>query len=105
MIYRIRLSRDSSVIKDEKIIGYEPHRTGTAFNLDDEMMILGLPPPKVKINHRARFYFTEKGWDDFGRELFAIAKRRGLNPTIVRKKNPKRSDVVYGDVWQVAVLP
>jgi len=112
MIYRIRLSRDTPFYKNEddawndKVSGHEPRRSGTAFNLSDEMDLLGLPPPKVKMkNRRARFYFTERGWDEFGRRLFAIAKKRGLNPTIVRKKNPKRSDVVYGDLWQVAVLP
>lgn len=69
------------------------------------MVQLGFKAPDVRnFNRRARFYFTEKGWDTFGRQVCAIATKRGLNPKVVRKKNPKRSDVIYADGYQVAIL-
>jgi len=70
------------------------------------MTDMGLKPPKKKnINPRARFYFTEKGWNEVGRKLFDLACEQHYHPKIIRLKNPKRSDVVYADPYQVAVLP
>jgi len=75
------------------------------FYSDEELFERGLLGPRKKnINQRARFYFTEKGWQEIGRYLFSDAKRRGLNPRIIRRKNPKRSAVVYADSYQVALL-
>lgn len=79
------------------------HPFGNEFN--DEMIKMGLKPPKKIINQRARFYFTERGWDVCGRHLVKIAKRRGLYPKVIKRKNPKRSDVCYFDSLQVALLP
>jgi len=75
---------------------------GTMFA--DEMNLLGLKPPRKKINPRARFYFTEKGWDEIGRNLYDEIARQGYKPKIECRKNPKRSDCVYRDAYQVAIL-
>ncbi|HPA17463.1 MAG TPA: hypothetical protein PLU30_06920 [Verrucomicrobiae bacterium] len=56
-------------------------------------------------NRRARFYFTEKGWRLIGRFLADAARRDGRVVRVLRRKNPSRSEVVYKDELQLAVLP
>lgn len=123
MIYRITLrvpeekysgSKDSEVeaifarfenkpYKGEFKLSYPGANSLNMF--DDEMNQLGLKPPrKLVCNPRARFFFTERGWQDVGRHLYSEARRRKLNPRIERRKNPKASEVVYGDTYQVALL-
>ncbi len=68
-----------------------------------DMIELGLKGPFLH-NKKARFYFTEYGWDNIGRELASRARQRGYGVKIIRKKQPKRSDVVYHDPYQVAVI-
>ena len=70
----------------------------------DEMINGGMKGPKW-VNPRARFYFTEKGWREVGKALYLDAKRRGFNPRLEVRKNPKRSDVVHCTSYEVAVLP
>jgi len=113
MIYRILI--DTS---DEAFLGVPPGQftrsevvlRGAGFCLGDVMD--QLPKPKeFRIrggglrNARARFYFTERGWRKFGREVAAEAKRRGHVVNIIRRKNPRPSRIVYADPWQVAILP
>lgn len=71
---------------------------GTAMNE------LGLKAPRLA-NRRARFYFTELGWSKVGRHLAAEARRAGHVVKIIRLKEPSRSQVVFRDALQVAVLP
>ena len=61
-------------------------------------------PPKIN-NPRVRFFFTEAGFHRFGPALMAEAKRLGQVLRVERQKNPKRSQIVYQDRWQVAILP
>jgi hypothetical protein len=56
-------------------------------------------------NARARFWFTELGWDRFGRALVGEGRRQGYVVKVIRRKNPRRSQVVYADEWQMALLP
>ena len=63
-----------------------------------------LKAPPVR-NHRARFWFTEAGWEKYGRDVMADAMRSGRVYRLLRRKNPPGSAVVYRDKWQVAVLP
>jgi hypothetical protein len=60
--------------------------------------------PDIK-NPRTRFYFTEKGWREVGRFVVAEARREGHRVRVWRRKNPLRSQVVYQDKLQVAILP
>ena len=99
MIYRILLQfppdKDFPGITRDTIALYGP-----------EMTDLGCKPPKTKkFSPRARFYFTEDGWDQCGRELYKMAKRDGYNPIVIRRKSPKRSEVAYWDQHQVALHP
>lgn len=98
MIYRIHI----------RIWSKNSKRGNFPFNIlfDDDMMEMGLKPPTTrKINPRARFYFTELGWKKFGRELLRRASTRGFGTRLERKKNPKKSETVYEDAYQVAILP
>lgn len=72
--------------------------------LGSEMDRLGLKWPHGFSNRKARFYFTERGWDRIGRQLVKAATELGYKVKIVRKKQPKRSAVVYCDQYQLAVL-
>lgn len=49
---------------------------GAASGLGHVMSELGLPAPEIH-NRRARFYFTEYGWDEIGRRL--ATKRGGVD--------------------------
>ncbi len=76
----------------------------TAGNYGELMNELGLKAPK-HVNPRARFYFTERGWEEIGKKIVEKVIERGVNVKVIKKKNPKRSDVAYCDPYQVAVLP
>lgn len=77
---------------------------GAGTTLGGMMWELRLPAPDIT-NARTRFWFTERGWDRFGRELAAEGRRQGYVVKVVRRKNPRRSRIVYTDAWQVALLP
>jgi hypothetical protein len=69
------------------------------------VMPLGeLEAPNIS-NRRARFYFTEHGWQKIGRLAAAEATRRGHVVKVIRRKQPDRSQIVYRDDLQVAILP
>ncbi len=76
----------------------------TAVFYAEEMDKLGLKAPK-HVNPRARFYFTERGWEEIGKKLVEKANKEGFKVKVIKKKNPKRSDVAYSDPYQVALLP
>ena len=65
--------------------------------------------PRKSFSRRARFYFTEKGWDLYGRDIckeaYQYAYRNGHNFRVIRRKNPHRGEVAYRDDIQVALLP
>jgi hypothetical protein len=63
-----------------------------------------LPMPDLT-NPRVRFWFTERGWRDYGLRVAAGARASGRAYRVVRRKNPPRSMVIYRDEWQVALLP
>jgi hypothetical protein len=56
-------------------------------------------------NRRARFYFTKRGWQKTGRVVAAEARQRGNVVKVTRRKQPGRSQIVYRDDLQVAILP
>ncbi|MEJ2375193.1 MAG: hypothetical protein P8Y71_07115 [Pseudolabrys sp.] len=69
-----------------------------------EMDRRGLRAPPLS-QPRARFYFTERGWAQVGRHVAAAARRDGYVVKVIRRKQPRRSQVVYRDDLQVALLP
>ena len=100
MIYRILVSR----LDFKKGVFY--FRLGGAY-------MGGLPMrfnvPRKSFSRRARFYFTEKGWDLYGRDIckeaYQYAYRNGHNFRVIRRKNPHRGEVACRDDIQVALLP
>jgi len=64
----------------------------------------GLTAPNIK-NKKARFYFTEAGFHKFAKEIIADAKLFKVPLKVISRKNPKKSQIVYQDKWQVAILP
>ena len=103
MIYRILVD---SCLYDEQL-QTDPGPLRGAWNschLSYLMDELGLCVPDVR-NKRARFYFTEKGWRQVGRLLASEARKRGHTIKVLRLKNPKRSQIVYADDLQIAILP
>jgi hypothetical protein len=67
---------------------------GAGTTLGGMMWELHLPAPAIT-NARARFWFTERGWDRFGRALVGEGRRQSYLVKVI----------VYADEWQVALLP
>ncbi len=63
-----------------------------------------LRAPKHRIPQNARFYFTEKGWDEIGRYVVAAAQRTGQRYRVLAIKE-KSLNVVFRDEYQVAGQP
>ena len=89
---------------DRSHIRYESPMAGAGSTLGGLMWALHLPAPDFD-NPKARFWFTEAGWDQVGRELVAEGRRRGYVIKVIRRKNPRRSQIVHQDAWQLALLP
>ena len=83
--------------EDQKMTG-----AGTCFG--NIMFMHGLPAPLIQ-NPRARFYFTEKGWNKVGRFVTCEAQKKGFVMKVIRRKNPAASQIVYRDGLQVSLLP
>jgi hypothetical protein len=64
----------------------------------------GLPARRLT-NRRARFYFTDRGWHAVGASLLHEAKALGYTVKYTRRGRPGKSQVVYQDQYQVALLP
>ena len=101
MIYRM-LSGHISRAKDRHGRP-EQHRFGGAFSCG--MLCPEMPAPDCDVNPRARFWFTEYGWQQVRKDMLEQAREAGQAVKVIRRKNPKRSQVVYKDQWQVAILP
>jgi hypothetical protein len=63
-----------------------------------------LKAPTIQ-NANARFYFAEKGWHEIGKPIVAQARHEGHTIRVCKRKNPTRSQIVYLDEFQVAILP
>ena len=57
------------------------------------------------MNQKARFYFTEKGYHECGKDFIEEAREYGQILQVIKRKNPKKSQIVYQDEYQVAILP
>ena len=115
MIYRIKVVREDhrnkivkkpdgslSWLRRNILVGpmAEP-----ALNYAMGSKVLGLKAPKKFGNFKARFWFTEAGWQKYGIPLCKIAAEEGLQVVVKKEKNPDKSRIVYRDRWQVALLP
>jgi len=111
MIYRILIQDDRGLMnvgdETERWVDVVERKTIMDLFRDDECFELGFYGPRKNkhFSRKARFYFTELGYDTFGRRLRDIAQHRGYPVKVIKRKNPKASDVAYKDKYQVAVLP
>jgi hypothetical protein len=65
----------------------------------------GLKSPTNIKNEKTRFYFTELGYKTFGPDIIKDAKENKVTLRVIRLKNPDKSQIVYEDEYQVAILP
>jgi dTDP-4-amino-4,6-dideoxygalactose transaminase len=109
IIYRIQTTTFDHAMDTKKLITYR----GGAFCVNDMqtheavntmMLAAGLRVPSY-IHPRAKFWFTELGYNVVGKEIVRFLSLKGENVRVLKKKNPKRSDVAWGDAYQLAVLP
>src|SRR5260370_21618805 len=77
--------------------------TGAGDCFGDIMFARGLRAPLIQ-NPRARFYFTERGWDRVRRFVASDAQKKGFLMRVIRRKNPPASQIVYQDDFQIALL-
>ena len=77
--------------------------TGVGECFGQIMFACGLRSPSIQ-NPRARFYFTERGWDKVDRSVAGYARKKGFLMRVIRRKNPPASQIVYQDDFQIALL-
>jgi len=63
-----------------------------------------MPNPRRCIRRNVRFYFTEKGWKEYGRKTVELCQKEGQQYRVIKIKE-KPVDAVYRDEIQVAVRP
>lgn len=108
MIYRVQIGVESKhgLLDGHGRLELVVHGTltGAGSVLGGVMWDRGLPAPGFD-NPRARFYFTEDGWRQVGRHVAAAGRQVGYVVQVIRRKNPRRSEIVFRDRLQVALLP
>jgi hypothetical protein len=105
MIYRILVDTTDVIENADGTFALTKCLRGAMAELCDVMADLHLPSPSRLQNSRTRFYFTERGWRRIGRRIAAEARRRGHTVKVIRRKNPRPSQIVYEDKLQLALLP
>lgn len=63
-----------------------------------------LPGPKKRLYKNCKFFFTERGWNEIGRNVVAACLSSGQRYRVISVKE-RSVDVIYGDKYQVAVRP
>lgn len=110
MFRRIELiSQDTEVeTPDGQVISLPAMKTGLmGFVQHDEIIDAWadkIQAPQVTFPSNARFYFTEKGWDEVGRQVVAACQRCGQQYRVLKVKE-NRLNVVFRDEYQVAGQP
>lgn len=80
--------------------------TGIMFGGTDEVVDawIMMNGPRRRVNKNVRFYFTEKGWDLYGRNTVKELMK-SKTPYRVLKKREHDVSVYYKDDIQVAIHP
>lgn len=78
-----------------------PSKVGAGTLLGAYFTEMNLKAPK-NLHKNVKFYFTEFGWDMYGRKLLRLAAQDRFEIKIKAIKE-KSVDVFYRDTWQVAV--
>jgi len=98
-VYPRRTVVDALFEIDEKNLSRDEDAPSCILYFSDK----GFNPPKKHFKRSERISSTERGWEEFGREMVSFVRKNGYDVKVVRKKNPKRSDVAYSDPYQVAI--
>lgn len=65
---------------------------------------LSMNSPSKSINKNVRFYFTEAGWDKFGRNTVAACIRTGQEYRVIAVEEHD-VDALYKDEYQICIRP
>lgn len=65
---------------------------------------LAMPGPRKRVRKNGRFYFTEKGWNLYGRRVIAACQRHNAVYRVLAVEEHD-VDVIYQDEVQVVVRP
>jgi hypothetical protein len=63
-----------------------------------------MPAPRKMVRKNGRFYFTEKGWDKYGRKVVAACMKHGYEYRVLATEEHD-VDVIYEDDIQVVIRP
>lgn len=80
-----------------------PSKVGAGTLLGAYFTKMNLKAPE-NLHKNVRFYFTEFGWQMYGRKLLRLAAQDRFE-TKVKAVKEKSVDIFYRDTWQVAVRP
>ena len=84
------------------------HIKGGIMTTPSEMEVIeawiDMPGPRKSIPKNGRFYFTEKGWDKYGRAVIKACQKTGQEYRVIRIKE-NAVEVLYKDDIQVMARP
>jgi hypothetical protein len=109
MFRRIEIIHDQSTYKDSNgsdiiLPAVKGGLCGWTTEDVSEAWIDKLQAPKFTFPFNTRFYFTEKGWKEIGRDVIAACQRSGQKYRVIRIKE-NQVNVVFRDEYQVAGQP
>jgi len=84
--------------------GIKNRRCGGAW----QFATLDMPPelraPRKSFSKKAKFYFTEAGYKLAKEYIQKSAIKWNFELRVIKRKNPKKSQIVFQDKYQVAIL-
>ncbi len=109
MYRRIEIIHESilSAKEDGSLLVFPAFKGGICGTTTEEVSdtwVHRLPSPKPSIHRNARFYFTEIGWDEIGRDVIAACQRTGQRYRVLAIKE-NALDIIFQDEFQVAGQP
>lgn len=105
MYRRIELiSHLPSIDEKERIWHFKGGICFIVCNLDVALSWIDMPAPRKEIRKNCRYYFTEKGWDLYGRKIIKACMRTGQDYRVLKVKE-NAVEPLYKDDIQVVVRP
>lgn len=109
MFRRIELIQPGVILtrEDGEIVSIPAFKSGLMGVITEEILdtwVDKLVSPKTAIPSNARFYFTELGWREIGKNVVAACQRGGQQYRVIAIKE-NAIDVVYQDEYQIAGQP
>lgn len=80
------------------------HKAGAMGNDEACALMHDLHSPHNIRKHPVRFYFTEAGWNKFGRKMIDVLQKQKVQYKVIAVKE-NSLDYVYRDKYQVATRP